>query len=505
MKKFQGKIEIESGKIKYLEESSGFILIILDQKEYLFENAWALTGITDSHGHIAALGSKLSGLNLDDAKSSEECVEIISDFEPNRGEWLTGNGWNQELWKEKSFPDRSILDSVFPNTPVYLSRIDGHTVWVNSKALKIAKINKFTPDISGGYIERDKSGNPTGILSDNAMELVKNNIPQYSKEQLKKNIISAFYELINNGITCVHDMDVSPSLLDIYHQLNEEGQIPVRIYSYVSGHNDEWLKYNIKPYKSEHFNIVGIKLYADGSLGSRTAAMFEPYSDHSDTKGIFLASDDELFNKSKKAIEQHFHVAIHAIGDAANKMVLKTFSKLYDNNIAEDNAVLRLEHAQHIHPDDLKYFEKHRIITSIQPIHCISDAATISQKRLGNRSNYAYPWKSLIDAGAVFISGSDFPIESHNPFTGLDALINRIPFGLKKSWHDYEKIDIDTALNSYTSEPYSAINLEGISGTLKNGDIADMIIIDRDLFNTTDIKLTKIVAVLVDGKIYQVK
>jgi len=276
----------------------------------------------------------------------------------------------------KSFPDRSILDSVFPNTPVYLTRIDGHTVWVNSKALEIAKINKFTPDISGGYIERDKSGNPTGILSDNAIDLVKNKIPRYSKKQLKKNIISAFSELINNGITSVHDMDVSPSLLDIYHELNERGQISIRIYAYVSGHYNEWLEHNLKQYKSEHFNIVGIKLYADGSLGSRTAAMLQPYSDKPGTKGIFLTSEEYLFRKSKKAIEQDFHVAVHAIGDAANRMVLKTYLKLYDNKIAEDNAVLRVEHAQHMHPDDLQYLKKYRrfrknglVIEQIMLIH----------------------------------------------------------------------------------------------------------------------------------------
>ncbi|MFC2130825.1 amidohydrolase [Bacteroidota bacterium] len=499
-KSFQGNIVVRDGKIVTLSEGIGFVTIETDENIIRFENAWANPGFTDSHGHIAALGSKINGLNLSDALSAEECIEKSKQHKKFRSDWLTGKGWNNELWKNKKFPGKEILDDAFPDIPVHFVRVDGHAAWVNSLALKISGIDKFTLDTYGGIIERDKSGNPTGILHDNAIDLVKKQIPKYSKKQLKENIKTSLNELVKNGITCVHDMDVNPEFLEIYHELNETNEISIRIFSYVSGHNNEWLNYNVIPSFSRQLSIVGVKFYADGSLGSRSAAMLEPYTDAPNQKGIFLIDEEELLKRSTKALESGFHVAVHAIGDAANRFVLNTYRKLFEKRISDNNSVLRVEHAQHIHPKDLRLFDRYNIVASVQPVHCISDAATISEKRIGKRCEFAYPWKTLIDNGISFISGSDFPIESHNPFLAIDALTRRVPFGGVKSWFENEKLDISTAIDTNTVNPHEILKSETKNGELKKGFQADIVILNKNIYQDSEILNTHVMATIVDGK-----
>ncbi len=497
----QSEIKIINGKIQSIKRIESGVKLIIDGKSYKYSNAYIYPGFVDSHGHIASLGSSVTGLNLNKAKSAEECVELCQNTNNFKGDWISGRGWNQEKWFKKELPTASILDDVFPDTPVFLVRVDGHCAWVNTEAMRRANINKFSKDSSGGHIARSKSGYPTGILFDDAIDLVKNKIPKYSKEQIKRNIIIATGVLAQQGITEVHDMDVNPSLIEIYKELSNEGSLPIRINSYISGHNEEWKIHHILPFHSKFYNVSGIKLYADGSLGSRTAAMIKSYTDDNDNKGMFLISNNELFKRAKLALEAGFDVAVHAIGDAANRMVLETYAHLFDNKIVDVNSILRLEHAQHIIPQDLQYFSKYPIVASVQPIHCISDVETITEKRIGTRINYAYPWKSIIDNGGILISGSDFPIEDFNVLSGIDAFVNRRPKNSQNSWFSNESLTINEAIKAYTLNPQNILGNQ--RGEIKVNNDADLVILDKDVhkINNNEIKRTKIIATITAGKI----
>jgi predicted amidohydrolase YtcJ len=499
MTAFQGKINIENGIVKSVSSEPGAVTIVKDGTDLKFPNAWVYPGFSDAHGHISALGSKLSNINLSQAKSQEECAEIALKHDNPSSEWLTAWGWNEELWEDKVSPDASILDEYFSDRLVCFTRIDGHAAWVNSAAMKIAGINKKSKNPEGGIIVKDEKGLPTGLLIDNAMELVKKLLPRSSPEQTKKMIILALEELAGKGISCVHDMDVSPEHIPVFKELEREGKLSLKIYSYIKAQNDEWKQFKVVPYNGKKFHVSGLKFYTDGALGSRGAALFDKYSD-SDSKGLFLIGEDELFRKAKAGLENGFHIAVHAIGDAANSLVLKVFKKLYDEKIADKNSVLRVEHAQVIEQKDLKIFSENKIFASVQPVHCISDAQ-MAEKRLGKRCSNAYLWKTLISIGAELIAGSDFPIEDHNPLSGIDAFIGRVPFGSNEPWYPDERVSREEAIKFYT------VSSSGLTSNLKSKKIekgmsADLTILDKNLLlcPESEIKEANVIATFVDGE-----
>ncbi len=473
MTPYQGTIYIEKGKIRGLKPEKSKLIIISknDNIEYNYGNSYAIPGLVDSHGHIAALGKMLNGLSLTDCLSAEQCAIKASHHNILRGDWIVGSGWNQESWLDTSYPHKNILDSYFPDNPVYLMRVDGHTCWVNSMALKMAGIDRFTPDLPGGTIEKDKSGNPTGILIDNAFLLIKKFIPKHSLSQVESFIIDASKELSENGLTEVHDMDVAPELIPIYQKLEKENKLKIRIQSYITAQNDEYQNNNIQVYESEYFSIRGIKFYADGALGSHGAALLEPYSDKASSNGLLLIDEKALYRKAKNGIERGFQIATHAIGDAANKMVLNAYMKLRKENITNIYATLRIEHAQIVTPKDQLLFGKYGIIAAVQPLQFVSDK-TMAPKRLGSRMRYSYPWKSLMENGTLLLGGSDFPIESHNPFYGIDAFINRSD--------DTEALKIDDAFDTYTKNPHKTIMSDITRGEIKENMDADICILDKN-------------------------
>jgi predicted amidohydrolase YtcJ len=503
MRIFQGTIKIKGGVIESLIPQSSKLRIILSDlgKEYDLGNSYAIPGLVDSHGHIAALGKKLNGLSLNDCQSAEECAIISSRHETSRGSWIVGIGWNQENWFDSAYPHKGILDEYFPDTPVYLMRVDGHTCWVNSKALKIAGIDGFTPDPAGGSIEKDKSGNPTGILIDNAFLLVKKHIPPNTFEQVESFILDAVNELSANGLTEVHDMDVAPELIPIYKKLNDERKLKIRIQSYITAQNDEYLKHNIQVYESNNFSVRGIKYYADGALGSHGAALLGPYSDRQSSKGLLLIDEGNLYEKARIGVQNGFQIATHAIGDAANRMVLNVYKKLRTEKIVKEKNILRVEHAQIVHPDDQKLFGEYDIIAAVQPIQCISDRF-MAPKRLGDRVSYSYPWRSLKKNGALILGGSDFPIESDNPFLGIDAFVNRRHHAEDNSWNDAELLSIDEAFDAYNHDAHKIIMQTQNRGEIKEKMLADICVIDHNPFqNKTDLKSLKPKAVLCNGEI----
>lgn len=505
MKPLQGEITIKNNKITSKQALAGHSKIIISgsgvpDNIYNFPNGWIYPGFADSHGHVTALGRKLNGLNLNEATSFEECLEILIDHKIFRGEWLYATGWNHEKWNYSKLPTAKELDDIFPNTPVYLSRVDGHCALVNSKVLKIAGITSFTKDPDGGAILKDKAGNPNGILLDNAMELVKKLIPGYSIDEIKKFIKTATSELAKNGITEVHYMDIKPEYIPIYKELDDNNELSVRIKSFVQAQNDEWLTNGIHPFQNKLFSINGVKYYADGALGSRGAALLEPYSDCPSVKGLLLTNFDKLCEQALRAIENGFQIAVHCIGDAANHIILQVFDKL--SKEINSKSQFRLEHCQIIQNDDLKYFKNNSIAASIQPIHCLSDAK-MAERRVKERCADSYRWKSLKYAGATIIAGSDFPIESHNPLQGIDAMVNRIPFGENNSWYPDEIMSINDALNAYCINPKIVTNNSPDDNSFNFSNNADLTILDKNLseIDKKEILSAQVLATFCNGKL----
>jgi predicted amidohydrolase YtcJ len=495
------KIGIEKGKITSVNETDGDLELIIDGVSKTYPNSYVLPGLVDSHAHIFGLGIKLNGLNLDGLTSAQSCVERAVNFDKYRGDWIVGRGWNQELWHSKKYPNHKLLDEAFPNIPVFLVRVDGHAAWVNSTAMEIAGLNELTGDPRGGEIKRFKSGKPTGILIDNAMQLVRHFIPDYKFDVKKRFILEALNHCAEYGLTEIHDMDVLPNILDAFLDLNKNNQLPIRVTSYITGQTDEYIKANVKPLETEMLRVAGIKFYADGAIGSRGAAMLEPYTD-SKLTGILFLKSIELKKKIRVALKKGFQIATHAIGDAANRLVLNSYQKLREEGFTPENALLRIEHAQIVHPNDVEKFAKFSVFAAVQPIHFLSDAKMMIN-RIGIRANYAYPWKSLVQQNAIIAGGSDFPIESQNPFLGIDGFINRIPFDEENSWFSEERISLDDALDAYTINAHKASNISHKRGTIEVGKDADLTIIDNDFKDKkqSSIVNTKVIATIVNGKV----
>lgn len=500
MEPMQAIIRIQRGRILSVEPNFGAVIIISEAGTETYPNAWALPGLTDSHGHILGLGKSLRGLNLYTARSADECANLATAHTFGDGNWITGMGWNQELWVQQEYPNSAILDAAFPTTPVYLSRADGHAAWVNSAAMRLAGITTTTPAPEGGTIIRYKSGKPTGILIDNAMELVRKHIPPVSPVENQACFMAGLEECAKMGITEVHDMDVSGDIFDFVRETAERGALPARVQSFVKAQNNEWITDGLLPAGGELFRICGLKFYADGALGSRGAALLEPYSDAPDSCGLLLMSESELFQKAKIGLEYDWHIATHAIGDAANRMVLNVYQLLREQGAANKDSILRIEHAQIVHPDDMNRFSRYDVKAAVQPIHCISDAR-MAERRLGQRCEYAYPWRSLRNEGVGLASGSDFPIESANPLAGIDAFARRIPFGENSPWYGTERITRQEAVLAYTIWAHEAAGQDYRRGFLLPKYDADITIMSENILSCAEdnIPSVKILATYVAG------
>jgi predicted amidohydrolase YtcJ len=472
---FQGKIYIENGVISAMEAAAGYVEIIEDGKSKIYPKACVYPAFVDAHCHLGGLGMKLSENDFSGCRSAEECCTIALNGERTRQGWVTGRGWNQELWQDNQLPNSNILDKFFPKEPVCFTRIDGHAVWVNTKALELAGIDQNTNDPIGGKISRDSDGNANGILLDNAIPLVQLLIPEYSRSQAKRFIELAQDELLRVGIAAVHDMDVEPIFLDVIKEMAANDELKINVYSYVRAHDNEldWTK----PEVIGRLNICGAKYFIDGALGSRSAALIEPYSDDASTNGVLILDEEKFYQHCLQAIGKGFDIAVHAIGDAANKVAINVYKRLIDEGKA-GNTILRLEHAQTISPEDLEKLADSCVICSVQPIHCTSDAR-MAEKRLGARINNAYRWRSLVDSGLMLVGGSDFPVESHDPLLGIDAFVNRIPIGENESWLDKEKITLPEALEAYTCNTYKAVGSN--CGNLRIGQKSSLVLLDRQL------------------------
>ncbi len=480
-----------------------------------------IPGLIDAHAHVIRLGFALRTLDLRGTSSAEEIAEMVGAVSGTRSadEWITGRGWDQNDWPLQEFPTRELLDQVVRdhlNQPVYLTRVDGHAAWVNTRALELAEISADTPDPDGGKILRDDDGEPTGVLVDNAMALVFGEIPPPDDAEYAARLEAAQNHLLSLGVTGVHTMGDDRGSVGVYHAWAQAGKLKPRIVVYLGGRDEEildWLSEQggAAAFEDPYFRVAGVKHYADGALGSRGAALLEPYSDDPANEGLLRTQPDALAAELTRVIGHGLQPAIHAIGDRGNRVALAAIAAAFDVHPPDDGGVdlawkrPRVEHAQVVALDDIDRFVELGVIASIQPTHATSDMYW-AEDRLGpQRIGGAYAWRKLRQAGVHIACGSDFPVESANPFYGLYAAVTRQdregwPEG---GWYPEERMTREEALACFTRDAAYAANMEGEVGTLSPGLWADYLILDRDfmLVPDSDIWRVEVLRTVIGGEV----
>jgi predicted amidohydrolase YtcJ len=451
--------------------------------------ATVLPGIIDAHTHLFELGKSLLRLNLKDLATKEEAVarvrERVRSVPP--GEWILGWGWDEGKWAAH-YPDNEALSRAAPDNPVYLVGLHSFAAWTNKKALSIAGVTAATKDPDNGRIVRDeKSGEPTGILLNRAQELVESHVPPMSLEQTKQAIALAAQECVRNGLTSVHEARVSPMMIQAYRGLLRDGRLPLRIYVMLDGADQalvkEWLARGPEIDPKHQLTIRSFKLFADGALGSRGAALLAPYSDAPEIKGVVTTPQAAIYDLTRRSLEKGFQVCTHAIGDAANHMTLDAYAQALRETPSARDPRLRIEHAQVLATEDIPRFAQLGVIPSMQPTHCTSDMAW-AEKRVGvERIKGAYAWQSLLKTHVHLPLSSDFPGETLNPFYGIYAAITRqdIQGNPPGGWYPEQRLTLDEALRGYTWEGAYAEFEEKEKGSLQAGKLADLTVIDKDI------------------------
>lgn len=472
-------------------------------------------GFIDAHAHVVELGASLSTLNLVGTRSAEEIAEMVKQraAQSSPGTWINGRGWDQNDWAVQQFPTHEILDRAAPNNPVYLIRIDGHAVWVNARALEIAHITRETADPPGGKILRDIHGNPTGVLVDAAVELLAPYVPPPTEAEVREAVKRATSLCAKLGITEVHDMGADSRVIAIYKDLVDHHELPIRLYVAINGEGETWdafLKSGpLIDYGDGMLTVRSIKLFADGALGSRGAALIDPYSDDPGNRGLTLMSTDEIVAVAKTALQHGFQVCTHAIGDRANHIVLNAYERaLQETGKLGTDHRFRIEHAQVLDSADIPRFRELGVVPSMQPTHATSDMPW-AERRLGTqRVRFAYAWRSLLETGVHIAAGSDFPVEDPNPLLGLYAAVTREdangnPPG---GWHPEQRMTMEEALRAFTTWAAEAAFQEHKKGMIAPGQWADLVVLDHDVMNVSPesayvLPSTKVVITFVGGTV----
>ncbi|WP_051685999.1 amidohydrolase [Rheinheimera texasensis] len=468
-----------------------------------------LPGLIDGHGHVLGLGQNLSQVDLRESSSEAQAVAKTAAFAKAnpQAQWILGRGWNQVLWPSQQFPGKQLLDEVIKDKPVWLSRVDGHAGWANSKALQLAGISKDSIDPPGGQIVRDANGEPTGVLIDNAMLMLEKQIPAINEAERISALNAAFNHLLSLGITSTHDAGIDAANLATYQQLREAKQLPLRLYPMLSATDpalEIWLKAGPTDDPLDFLDVRSVKIYGDGALGSRGAALLAPYNDKPKETGLLVTQPDKLSAVMKLTIDAGFQANVHAIGDYANQLALDRFESL-QTEVQRKTGRHRIEHAQIVAPKDLPRFAALHVLPSMQPTHATSDK-NMAGDRLGvARLRGAYAWRSLVDDGNRIVGGSDYPVELANPFFGIHAAVTRQdqqnqPAG---GWLPEQKLTLVEALRSFTVDAAYGAFQDQAMGSLAPGMWADFILVDRDIVKVAPEQLwqTKVLATYVGGEL----
>jgi predicted amidohydrolase YtcJ len=467
-------------------------------------------GFNDAHVHYLTGGYSLSNVDLRDAASTEEMARRVGEYRKKLtpGQWILGGDWDHEKWPGTPLPTRQMFDPVTPENPVFVNRLDGHMAVANSLALKLAGITRETKDPPGGLIVRDKSGEPTGVLKDAAQELVERVIPEKTFDEKLAAARAATAHAAKMGVTSVTDMSAGEDV-GVYQYLLDRGELKNRIYAIRSIVSWEVLrKSGVRAaFGSDMLRIGGLKGFADGSLGSTTALFFEPYQDSPGTRGLLfdqMLPEGIMLQRVEGADKAGLQVMIHAIGDEANWRILEIYKQAAEKNGRRDHR-FRIEHAQHLRASEIARFGQQQVIASMQPYHAADDGRWC-EKRIGaERSKGTYAFRSLLDTGAVLAFGSDWTVAPLNPLTGVKAAVTRQTLDGRHpdGWMPEQKISIDEAVRAYTVGSAYAEFAEKIKGTIAPGKLADLVLLDRDIYRGDPAHIDQAQAVLtvVDGRV----
>ncbi len=493
---------IDRERIAWVGDNEDIISIPADEYDLLnLSGKTVLPSFADAHVHLAFLARTLSSLDLFSCRSYDEALGCIRKFAStlSRGEWLLGKGWSIDRWAEPRLPHKRDLDRIVPDNPAALYSKDQHLVWTNSLGLKTAGIDEETPDPDGGRIYRDEDKSPTGILAENAAAGFYQNIDPAPRKKSFDQIDRAVAECHRNGVTAVGSFDDIDGF-ELLQEYNSTRGLRVRVRQYVPVRFlDHLLQLRLKSgFGDRYLKIAGVKLYADGALGSRTALMFEPYSGTRDRIGIEVSTEAEMTERIRAAASNGLACAVHAIGDRANHQALNAFEKLPRKL---RHLRHRIEHVQITKPDDIRRFSELGVIASVQPSHCSADI-DMARKHWGKRSRNAYNFRKLIDSGAMLAFGSDAPIEPVDPLRGIYSATTRRSLDGRKLFHPEQRITIGEAIAGFTTGAAYALADEDLYGIIAPGKYADIVIVGRDPFETRkeDLRNAEIEATFFEGE-----
>lgn len=465
-----------------------------------------LPGLTDAHGHLYGLGLSLDTVSLFGTQSYQEVIDRVRDraAKSPAGEWVLGRGWDQNHWSGKAFPTAALLDAAIPDHPVWLRRVDGHAGLANSAAMRAAGITAATADPEGGRILRDASGNPTGVFIDGAEQLIDRAVPPPAFALRKARVLSAAKTIAANGLTEMHDAGADEATIRAVRELIDEKKFPIRVYTMLTDDAALLDSYLNRPPLIGYGNrmtIRSVKMYADGALGSRGAALLAPYSDEPGNSGLLVTRPEHILEVSRRARAAGFQVNAHAIGDRGVRNVLDAYERA--GVVAADR--FRIEHLQVVAPSDFPRLAQHGVIASMQPTHATSDMGWAEERLGAERIRGAYAWRTVLDSGARLALGSDFPIEDVNPFFGIHAAVTRQDHSGNPSggWYPAQKLSLAEAIRGFTSDAAFAAFEEDSRGTIEPGKLADFTIVQGDFFATPPAELfrTKVRYTVVGGEV----
>ncbi len=498
------------GRLVYVGDSAGAMEFRGDVTQLVdLQGNTVIPGMIDAHAHLAGLGAALRNVDLVGTESYDSVIARVLGraAEVPAGTWILGRGWDQNDWPDTRFPSHEALSRAVPDHPVVLTRVDGHATLVNAAAMREAALTSASKNPEGGRIERLPDGSPSGVLVDGAMALVGRVIPPAPREELRASVLAAIAEANRWGLVGVHDAGVGREVIEVYEELAREGNYSLRNYVMIRGTDSTLAHYFERgPQEALHDGrlwIRAIKLSADGALGSRGAALLEPYSDESSHSGLLLVPPERIREVAVRALQNGFQLNVHAIGDRGNKVVLDAFEQALAEVPATDHR-FRVEHAQILQPDDFPRFAAMNVIPSMQGSHQTSDMYWAEQRVGPERIKGAYAWRTLLNTGVIIPNGSDFPVEHVNPLISFHSSITRQdaknwPEG---GWYPAEKMTRDEALRSMTIWPAYAAFQEAAMGSLQTGKYADFVVLDRDIMSVPDSSLlgTRVLGTFIGGE-----
>ena len=481
------------------------------------EGRSAIPGFIDGHGHFVGLGRSKMVLDLTKAQTWDDIVRLVKDAAGKKppGEWIIGRGWHQSKWKKPpnpsvgEYPVHAKLSAATPENPVLLTHASGHASIANALAMRLAKVDANTPDPRGGEILHDTDGNPAGVFRETAQGLIgpDESDAAYREGQLTEAIELATRECLENGVTSFHDAGSSFETIDVYRQLAEDGLLRVRLWVMVGDSNSRMTrllpKYRMIGVGDNHLTVRGIKRFIDGALGAHGAWMLEPYDDMPSSVGLNTSSVESIRRTAELALRHDYQLCVHAIGDRANRELLNIYEEAFRRKPAETSRRWRVEHAQHLHPGDIPRFAELGVIAAMQGVHATSDAPYVV-KRLGQRraAEGAYVWRSLIEAGATIVNGTDVPVEDVDPIACFYASVTR-KLRSGETFFPEQRMTRDEALRSYTINAAYAAFEEDVKGSLTPGKLADIVVLSNDLLTCPEEEIfkTKVVYTIVGGKV----